>query len=127
MRNQGSKTQLCRRCKKSLPLDRFHNDKRTPTGHYDVCKHCRAIDRAITNIDAADYQELLAKQNYACAICGTAGEDVSQGFNVDHDHATHKVRGLLCTNCNVGLGYFKDSITNLTSAINYLLNKDDVA
>ena len=40
--------------------------------------------------------------------------------NVDHDHKTGIVRGLLCSNCNTALGLFKDSTTNLASAIIYL-------
>lgn len=39
---------------------------------------------------------------------------------VDHDHNTNKIRGLLCSRCNMGLGFFDDSIEGLTKAINYL-------
>lgn len=41
---------------------------------------------------------------------------------IDHNHQTGKVRGLLCANCNNGLGFFMDNIENLKEAIRYLEN-----
>jgi len=69
------------------------------------------------------YNDLLAVQNNSCAICKSPDPFDRWGrFHVDHDHATGKVRGLLCGNCNTGLGKMKDSITNLQAAIAYLEN-----
>lgn len=42
---------------------------------------------------------------------------------VDHCHDKKKVRGMLCNNCNTGLGYFKDDTTRLQRAIDYLNGK----
>jgi hypothetical protein len=74
-------------------------------------------------IDLNKYNELLISQNYKCAICqenpnGWNGQ--SGRFDVDHDHKTGKVRGLLCSSCNTSLGKFKDDISILKRAINYL-------
>ena len=68
-----------------------------------------------------DYKKMLEGQNGKCAICG-AIESHSKGHRlaVDHDHETGKIRGLLCHNCNVGLGNFKDSPDLIRSAIEYL-------
>ena len=45
------------------------------------------------------FDELLASQGGGCAICGKSDPD-----NVDHDHATGRVRGILCFNCNIAIG-----------------------
>lgn len=52
----------------------------------------------------------------ACAIC----EGTPKRLRIDHDHNTGKYRGLLCDNCNIGLGHFKDSPARLRKAISYL-------
>jgi hypothetical protein len=76
-------------------------------------------------IDINQYNELLVNQNNKCAICRTDKPArfgrISKSFHVDHDHKTKKVRGLLCSSCNQGLGYFKDSTTLLQRAMEYLL------
>lgn len=71
------------------------------------------------NISLDDFNDLLQKQNNACAICKTQ-EPTGYNWHVDHCHSSNKVRGILCSKCNQGLGLFKDSITNLTEAIKYL-------
>ena len=73
-----------------------------------------------------DYFNLLEKQNYRCKICNVPsthapGVGTSTGILcVDHDHETNKIRGLLCSCCNTGLGLFFDDILNLENAIKYL-------
>lgn len=62
------------------------------------------------------YQELYNAQNGCCMICN----QYYSVLDVDHDHETGVVRGLLCNNCNKALGLFKDSIDNLQSAVLYL-------
>lgn len=69
-------------------------------------------------ISLEEYKNLFEKQEGKCAVCkNTQG---TKKLAVDHCHTSLKVRGLLCTNCNVGLGYFKDSIERLQFAIEYL-------
>jgi hypothetical protein len=63
---------------------------------------------------------MMNEQDFKCAICSVHLSDVKKSFAVDHDHATGKVRGLLCDLCNRALGQFKDNIDNLKAAINYL-------
>jgi len=58
-------------------------------------------------ISLDDYNELLALQSGKCAICGKHQSKFSYPLHVDHDHKTGKVRGLLCSGCNGGLGHFE--------------------
>lgn len=68
------------------------------------------------------YEQLLLSQGGKCAVCTTDKPNGPGGryFFVDHDHATGKVRGLLCSNCNSILGHAKDSVQTLRRAISYL-------
>lgn len=79
--------------------------------------------RGIINKDGSkftvgNYIDLRCKQNNCCAICKK--QPTKQRLHLDHDHSTGFVRALLCSNCNVGLGNFKDSVTHLFKAIKYL-------
>lgn len=70
--------------------------------------------------------KILIDQGNKCAICGKIGtliyngNDKSDLLYIDHDHETGKIRGILCCNCNFGLGVFKDNIDLLNSAIDYI-------
>lgn len=69
-----------------------------------------------------EYEKLAAKQEGCCAICGERTE--RKHLDVDHDHKTGQIRGLLCNSCNQGLGYFKDDQRRLCAAIDYLKKQD---
>lgn len=61
---------------------------------------------------------MFHKQSGVCAICLRPSIRV---MDIDHDHATGKVRGLLCHSCNLGIGYFHDNKETLSRAIAYLV------
>jgi hypothetical protein len=73
-----------------------------------------------------DWQEAWDSQGGKCAICGCEPHNIAnRGWNrknlcIDHDHASGMFRGLLCHECNTGLGFFKDSVHSLVFAIEYL-------
>lgn len=73
-----------------------------------------------------EYLKMLEKQNDSCAICRTSNAGGKNGvWQIDHDHETGKVRGLLCWPCNAGLGQFKDNTEFLRSAAKYLEDTDE--
>lgn len=74
-------------------------------------------------ITIEDYDRMFNEQDGQCAICGTTTPgwpSLFGTFCVDHDARTGAVRGLLCSTCNQGLGYFIDSPTLLEAAAGYL-------
>lgn len=76
-------------------------------------------------ITIKEYNEMLKSQDFRCAICET--EIDQKTLNIDHCHITNKVRGILCTKCNVGLGHLeKTFISNdlLDKALAYLGNTE---
>lgn len=68
-----------------------------------------------------EYDRMLAEQDYHCAICPCLPVNApKQRLNVDHHHATGTVRGLLCANCNIALGHFREDPELMRNAIAYL-------
>ena len=77
-------------------------------------------------ITLEDFEAMEKAQNGLCAICFEP-EKENQVLSVDHDHKTNKVRGLLCGNCNRGIGNLKDSPAVLYRAIEYLNSYADTS
>lgn len=67
-----------------------------------------------------DFNLLVAAQAGCCAICREALKFEGKRVHVDHCHVTKKVRGILCSRCNVGLGQFQDNPSMLLAAVRYL-------
>jgi len=80
-------------------------------------------------ITVEDYDRMFQEQQYGCAVCGTEHPDYSgrqKFFHVDHDHASGKVRGLLCKNCNIALGHVRDDLDVVLSMAVYLMQSENV-
>ncbi len=94
------------------------------------CRPCRehikwkSFIKRTYGIDSETYYEMLERQNYKCAICFSEDNNSSARTKmfIDHCHSTGKVRGLLCSKCNMALGNFNDDIEILKNAIEYLAN-----
>ena len=122
----------CNVCYERKSITDFYRQSSAKDGHQNRCKSCANSDvtKRLTSkknrkyliaskygISEKEYDLLLAKQNNKCAICSS---EFTSTPCVDHDHEHGYSRGLLCSNCNLGLGHFKDSISSLEKAITYL-------
>lgn len=118
----------CTRCKKEKPATAeffpLHNKKKN--GLDSWCRDCRATYRnancrgKFRGVISDEKLQFLKDTTKECVICGSEEKLV-----VDHDHATGKVRGMLCNHCNRGLGHFKDSPMLLEFAAQYLYASSD--
>ena len=79
----------------------------------DFRDKCRAQSHGLS---LQDYRAMRERQGNVCGICKTPGKPLC----VDHCHATGKVRGLLCRDCNLGLGNYKDNPVFTRAATAYL-------
>ena len=112
-----------RRYRQSILDYRAKENRRYRTERPERAKlsHRKTYFRMNYGLELHEVEALFAQQGGICKICfrpivlGGKG-----GAKVDHDHATGKVRGILCSPCNTGLGQFRDNPIILQSAINYL-------
>lgn len=135
-------SRICSGCKKELSKELFSNSDWKL--RYCYCKLCRSkanfkskiknkntyeqykFKAAISSrksylkkawgINLDEFNALVDKQNGLCGICQIKADI----FHIDHNHQTGKIRSLLCSNCNRGIGYLKESPVILQSAINYI-------
>ena len=75
------------------------------------------------NITIEEYDEMFNKQEGKCLICGHHQNEFKRRFDVDHNHTTGKIRGLLCGGCNLVIGNAKEDVNVLKNAIEYLNNQ----
>ena len=133
---------ICTKCGSLKNLSDFNDRPKRKDGKCSWCKVCNSVtasqwqkknsDRKKARkygLDLSEYQELKAKHKGLCAICGNLETNLFRGvvreLSIDHCHKTNKVRGLVCNNCNLGLGFFKDNVDVMASAISYL-HKDRI-
>lgn len=138
---QSELAKVCPKCKEEKARSLFYKcvtSKINCSPYCKVCSNLRTTSYARTNKDKIqpllqgyalkrrygitvdDYEQLLIKQDYSCAICGTKECPTGRNFAVDHCHSTGKVRGLLCSLCNKGIGSLKDSEEIVNKALKYL-------
>jgi hypothetical protein len=95
--------------------------RRTKKDHYRKTK--AEWDLLQYSITPEEYKRMLDKQNGLCAICGSEGKGgrgITRKLVVDHCHETGTIRGLLCANCNTGIGLLKENKSTLAAAIHYI-------
>jgi len=121
---------LCTKCARWKAPEHYNTNKAKADGLNPYCKACHRLDRLrlTYGISASQYHALVEKQGNACAICKISAEDFGNEWAVDHDHTCcpgekacgECVRGLLCRNCNIAIGFLKDNTEALRNAITYL-------
>lgn len=134
--------QVCLTCSILKPIHEFEwaKDRPSPRKH---CKKCR-YNKRDREKEKARHREYMkerrlkepekVRQNWERSTYGASKEDIIKALgydgclicgsvhrlHIDHCHKTGKVRGLLCSNCNTGLGMFRDSPMLLNRASEYL-------
>lgn len=126
MTRKPNESRVCRKCGTEYPITEFRFTSKATNKRHNICKHCRQIHRKFVREAKQHYDELLKKQNNSCAICGITADESNDKLIIDHNHDTLIVRGIVCSYCNKGLGFFKDSPTRLAMAIEYLVKHDGI-
>lgn len=136
----------CGKCHKDSLRTFFSNDKTNIDGKSSWCKTCTQVyneaykkknpqpnwtqadkDRARQKkygMSPEAYADMLKKQDYCCAVCGTDCPGIYNGkvidWPIDHDHGTGKPRAALCTRCNTAVGLLKDNPETAWKMAEYL-------
>lgn len=123
-RKEGTySTKVCIDCGLDKPTGDYQVSTYRKTGKSILSSYCKTCKNKRTivnnykrryNLSASEVED-LRKRFPVCAICGS---DVH--LDIDHNHETGEVRGILCHNCNSGIGHFKENPEKLLQAVEYL-------
>lgn len=122
-------TKECKYCERKLDVSEFsliQNGQRLQA----YCKRCNYLQ--LYGISAVNYDNMFENQQGKCKICKLPESDIYpqtgkiKSLAVDHCHKSGKVRGLLCSKCNKGIGLLNDDITLLKEAIKYLKTSKNI-
>lgn len=125
---EETESKVCTKCEIVKTTGDFFTDKEKKDKLTSWCKTCMMKRQKIYKlfykygITKDVYDSFYDEQHGCCAICGIHQSDLKQSLSVDHDHRTGRIRGLLCCDCNFGLGRFKDDLDILKKAIMYIAN-----
>jgi hypothetical protein len=148
-KDKSTKTGLAHRCKKCAAAKqrakRDGDKAKDPEGYLAVQRELQRAWRESAppevrkargrvgllkgkGVTAEWYEVTLAEQGGVCAICKRPESKLSSGggikmLAVDHDHASGLPRGLLCQQCNIGLGALRDDPVLLRKAVTYLTDR----
>jgi hypothetical protein len=125
----------CPRCNTDKIPSLFRVHKTRASGKEAYCRECsnryqrewsntpehkeKARTRQRRGFTQVQADSLLAVQGGICPICATK-DPGKNGWHMDHNHVTGVVRGMLCSNCNRGIGHLKDSAVFLRKAAEYI-------
>ncbi len=107
-----------RKCQRENRLAGFRRHyAKNPERH--ITRVTRRMRERLYGVTQEKFDSMLKEQGGVCRIC-RKDSNGGRAWNVDHDHNTGTVRGLLCTNCNIGLGQFQENVETLANAIKYI-------
>ncbi len=126
----------CSSCERQLPPGSFNKDEKNRDGLHSYCRECRGAAkksayqanpqahaiRHVTRtygIKPEQFAAMVKAQGNACAICSN-DMGKGKGRHVDHCHTTGRVRALLCSHCNVAIGYARDDPALLRAMADYV-------
>lgn len=114
----------CRECSKGM-LSKYNQSIEGKKVNHDryirnKIKTKDTVLRRRFGISYEEYQTLLAKQNNCCAICKRSEKDNKKMLAVDHCHKTNKIRALLCSSCNICLGFIEKNNLDIHNISAYL-------
>ena len=138
---------MCTVCKTAKPFEDFYSGLKAKRQRYSTnkkylhsrCKECehkknkiyhkenraKVTERQVIThrrkkygVSEEEYKNMVLSQNNLCAICNNPSNN--KALAIDHNHTTGEVRGLLCHNCNLAIGLFKEDIAIFNRAIAYL-------
>lgn len=104
---------ICKKCE--IPITNAMNKRYKETGYSREHNLKRLF-----NMTIQEYNDLFKSQSFKCKICYRNKDINEKNFPVDHDHLTGKVRAILCPQCNLAIGGYKDNWKLILNAIKYL-------
>jgi Recombination endonuclease VII len=119
-KRDGSHATYCRECYQAYSREHYARNvehKRAKTRNQHI--------KSIYGMSVAEWNAKLVEQGGKCAVCYTEEPGGRGQFHTDHDHVTGKVRGLLCTRCNVALGMVNDDTWLLRRLAEYVERHDE--
>lgn len=148
MVSEDGRSKNCVKCGELKPMESFALCRSNQLGRRMKCKKCRSDEnralyqanperlrerslwgaiKAKYGLTRAQFEHMERDQGYVCAICGglplgrvRVNQNAGPRLVIDHDHQTGKVRGLLCTPCNLAIGYLRDNPRVVDMAAVYL-------
>ena len=141
----GYKT--CVTCKIEKHVDEFYPSSSIKSGYRSECILCtkakskkypkskeqirRTRLKHSYGITLEEYNKMFIEQGGVCDICKNPQtvqnfKGITSSLAVDHDHNTGKIRGLLCSNCNTGIGFFEEDEKRILKVLEYLRKHKDL-
>jgi len=111
---ENKETKFCPECKKNLSVDLFRKrqEGRKQARIYTYCRDCeKKLNEVLT-----DLKKDIHPKPKACECCFK----ITDALVVDHCHDTNKIRGWICTPCNVGISRLGDNLPGVELAREYL-------